>query len=171
MDPVALLKGLVSLRRLTGLYPSGHPAIEQKLAELDDTLQRHIRVAAALRIDVIHGAAHIDGVPFRQDSDAQSQVLRELTDLGIDSIHFGAGVARAELLALSEFLWQLKEAPTGEPIDAQLAARQHPAHHPRPAGSARYPVEDRAVAGRADRAISIRPTSCRWRSPSGRSTT
>ena len=86
MDPVALLKGLVSLRRLTGLYPSGHPAIEQKLAELDDTLQRHIRVAAALRIDVIHGAAHIDGVPYRQDSDAQSQVLRELTDLGIDSI-------------------------------------------------------------------------------------
>ena len=123
MDPVALLKGLVSLRRLTGLYPSGHPAIEQKLAELDDTLQRHIRVAAALRIDVIHGAAHIDGVPYRQDSDAQSQVLRELTDLGIDSIHFGAGVPRAELLALSEFLWQLKEAPTGEPIDAQLAAR------------------------------------------------
>ena len=113
MDPVALLKGLVSLRRLTGLYPTGHPAIEQKLAELDDTLQRHVRVAAALRIDVIHGAAHIDGVPYRQDSDAQSQVLRELTDLGIDSIHFGAGVPRAELLALSEFLWQLKEAPHG----------------------------------------------------------
>jgi len=127
MDPVALLKGLVSLRRLTGLYPSGHPAIEQKLAELDDTLQQHIRVAAALRIDVIHGAAHIDGVPFRQDSDAQSQVLRELTDLGIDSIHFAAGVPRAELLALSEFLWQLKEAPTGEPVDAQLAARH--IHH------------------------------------------
>ena len=49
VDPVALLKGLVSLRRLTGLYPAGHPAIEQKLAELDDSVQRHIRTATALR--------------------------------------------------------------------------------------------------------------------------
>ena len=121
---MALLKGLVSLRRLTGLYPAGHPAIEQKLAELDDSVQRHIRTATALRIDVIHGSAHLDGVPFRQDSETQSQILRELTDLGIDSIHFGPGVARPELLALSEFLWQLKEAPTGEPIDVQLAARE-----------------------------------------------
>ena len=87
-------------------------------------MQRHIRAAAALRIDVIHGSAHLDGVPFRQDSETQSQILRELTDLGIDSIHIGPGVARSELLALSEFLWQLKEAPTGEPIDVQLAARQ-----------------------------------------------
>jgi putative nucleotidyltransferase with HDIG domain len=124
VDPVALLKGLVSLRRLTGLYPAGHPAIEQKLTELDDSVQRHIRASAALRIDVIHGSAHLDGVPFRQDSDTQAQILRELTDLSIDSVHFGPGVSRAELLALSEFLWQLKEAPTGEPIEAQLAARQ-----------------------------------------------
>jgi putative nucleotidyltransferase with HDIG domain len=123
VDPVALLKGLVSLRRLTGLYPAGHPAIEQKLAELDDSVQRHIRTATALRIDVIHGSAHLDGVPFRQDSETQAQILRELTDLGIDSIHIGPGVTRPELLALSEFLWQLKEAPTGEPLDVQLAAR------------------------------------------------
>ena len=124
LDPVALLKGLVSLRRLTGLYPPGHPSIEQKLSELDDSVQRHIHAAASLRLDVIHGAAHLDGVPFRQDSESQAQILRELTDLGIDSIHIHHGVSRAELLTLSEFLWQLKEAPSGEPVDAQLAARE-----------------------------------------------
>jgi putative nucleotidyltransferase with HDIG domain len=124
LDPVALLKGLVSLRRLTGLYPAGHPAIEQKLSELDDTVQRHIQTASALRLDVIHGSAHLDGVPFRQDSEAQTQILRELTDLGVDSIHIRAGVTRLELLTLSEFLWQLKEAPSGEAIDVQLASRQ-----------------------------------------------
>jgi putative nucleotidyltransferase with HDIG domain len=124
LDPVALLKGLVSLRRLTGLYPAGHPAIEQKLSELDDTVQRHIQTASALRLDVIHGLAHLDGVPFRQDSEAQAQILRELTDLGVDSIHIRASVTRLELLTLSEFLWQLKEAPSGEAIDVQLAARQ-----------------------------------------------
>jgi putative nucleotidyltransferase with HDIG domain len=125
VDPVALLKGLVSLRRLTGLYPAGHPAIEQKLIELDDSVQRHIRASNALRIDVIHGSAHLDGVPFRQDSESQAQILRELTDLGVDSIHIGAGVTRQELLALSEFLWQLKEAPSGgDTLDTQLAARE-----------------------------------------------
>ena len=124
LDPVALLKGLVSLRRLTGLYPPGHPSIEQKLTELDDSVQRHIQLASALQLDVIHGSAHLDGVPFRQDSEAQAQILRELTDLGVDSIHIRRGVTRYELLALSEFLWQLKEAPSGEPIDIQLTTRQ-----------------------------------------------
>ncbi len=124
LDPVALLKGLVSLRRLTGLYPPGHPSIEQKLAELDDSVQRHIQLASALRLDVIHGLAHLDGVPYRQDSEAQAQILRELTDLGVDSIHIRRGVTRYELLALSEFLWQLREAPSGEPIDIQLTTRQ-----------------------------------------------
>jgi putative nucleotidyltransferase with HDIG domain len=124
IDPVSLLKGLVSLRRLTGLYPAGHPTIEQKLTELDESVQHHIRTASALRLDVIHGSAHLDGEPFRQDSEAQAQVVRELTDLGVDSIHITLGVTRHELLALSEFLWQLKEAPSGEPIDVQLAARE-----------------------------------------------
>jgi putative nucleotidyltransferase with HDIG domain len=124
LDPVSLLKGLVSLRRLTGLYPAGHPSIEQKLTELDDSVQRHLLAAPGLRLDVIHGSAHLDGVPFRQDSESQTQILRELTDLGVDSIHIGRGVTRHELLALSEFLWQLKEAPAGESIDLQLTERR-----------------------------------------------
>ena len=163
VDPVALLKGLVSLRRLTGLYPAGHPAIEQKLAELDDSVQRHIRAAAALRIDVIHGSAHLDGVPFRQDSEAQSQILRELTDLGIDSIHFGAGRHAAGAAGA-----------LGVPLAAQGSADRRAdrraargaadsAHQPRPAGAARHALEDRAVARRAERARSIRRTSSRSR--------
>jgi putative nucleotidyltransferase with HDIG domain len=124
LDPLALLKGFVSLRRLTGMYPAGHPAIEQKLSELDDVVQRHLAKFPALQLDVIQGHAHLDGVVFRSDRDTQSEVLKELTGLGIDSIHINRGVSRQELQALSEFLWQLKEAPTGEPIDVQLAKRQ-----------------------------------------------
>jgi putative nucleotidyltransferase with HDIG domain len=127
VDPVGVLKGLVSLRRLTGLYPPGHQAIEQKLSELDETVQDHLRDTASLRLDVIHGLAHLDGVPFRQDSETHSPILRELTDLGVDSIHIQRGVSRPELHALSEFLWQLREAPVGEPLDVQLAQRQ--IHH------------------------------------------
>jgi putative nucleotidyltransferase with HDIG domain len=128
LDPVALLKGIVSLRRLTGMYPPGHPAIEQKLAEVDEAVQRHLGDAPALRLDVIHGVAHVDGVSFRPDSDTQAQILRELTDLGVDSLHFRPGVSRGELLALSECLWQLKDAAagdggSGEPVSAQLGKR------------------------------------------------
>jgi putative nucleotidyltransferase with HDIG domain len=127
IDPLALVKGFVSLRRLTGMYPPGHPAIEQRLAELDAAIQRHLEAAPALRLDVIHGHAHLDGVIFRSDRDTQSDVLRELTGLGIDSIHLTRGITRQELLALSEFLWQLRDAPSGEPIDVQLAKRR--IHH------------------------------------------
>ena len=127
LDPLALLKGFVSLRRLTGMYPPGHPAIEQKLAELDTVVQRHLAAAPALQLDVIHGHVHLDGVAFRADRETQSDVIRELTGLGIDSIHIRRGVSREELHALSEFLWQLKEAPSGEPIEVQLAKRH--IHH------------------------------------------
>ena len=123
IDPLTLLKGLVSLRRLTGMYPAGHPAIEQKLGELDGSVQQHLREAQALKLDVIHGTAHLDGISFRNESDSQSQILHELTDLGIDSIHIAPGVSRDEIHSLADFLWQLKEAPTGEPVDAQLARR------------------------------------------------
>ena len=33
-DPLAVLKGLAALRRLTGTYPPGHPMIGQKLKEI-----------------------------------------------------------------------------------------------------------------------------------------
>ena len=36
LDPVALVRGFASLRRLTGMYPPGHPSIVQKLSEIDD---------------------------------------------------------------------------------------------------------------------------------------
>ncbi|HEY7055188.1 MAG TPA: HD domain-containing phosphohydrolase [Vicinamibacterales bacterium] len=127
IDPVALLKAFVTLRRLTGMYPPGHPAIEQKLTELDETLKRHLREGSPLRLDVIHGQPHVDGVLFRAENESNLQVLRDLSELGVDSIHIAPGVARQELLGLSELLWQMRDAPSGEPIQERLA-RQN-IHH------------------------------------------
>jgi putative nucleotidyltransferase with HDIG domain len=127
LDPLTLIKGFVSLRRLTGMYPQGHPTIEQKLTELETAVQRHLDISPILRVDVIHGHAHLDGIAFRADRDTQSEILRELTSLGIDSIHIQRGVTRQELQTLSEFLWQLKDAPPGDPVDVQLARRH--VHH------------------------------------------
>ena len=123
LDPLPLLKGLASLRKLTGMYPAEHPAIAQKLGELDAVVEKHLRQHEVLRIDVIHGDAHLDGLSFRHDTDANSRIIQELSALGIDSIHIRRGVTPDELLALSVFLWELKDAVAGPPMSHQLAAR------------------------------------------------
>lgn len=127
LDPVALVRGLVSLRRLTGMYPAGHPAIVQKLDEIDASVQRHLAGSPVLQLDIIHGDVHLDGVSFRQDNDSQAQVVRELAELGVDSVHIRRGVTRDELHSLSEFLWQLRDGPSGEPMEVRLARRN--IHH------------------------------------------
>ena len=122
-DPLPVLKGLASLRKLTGMYPPGHPAIMQKLAELDATVQRHLRNVPVLQIDIIQGDAHLDGLSFRQDSDSNSRIIAELSGLGVDSVHLSRGVTPEEMLALSAFLWEMKDTPGGPPIADQLVAR------------------------------------------------
>ena len=123
LDPLPLLKGLASLRKLTGMYPPKHPAIMQKLGELDTAIQAHLRDNEILRIDVIHGDAHLDGLSFRHDSDANQRIIQELAALGIDSIHISRGITPDDLQALSGFLWELKDAAGGGSMKDQLAAR------------------------------------------------
>jgi putative nucleotidyltransferase with HDIG domain len=120
LDPVALFRGFVSLRRLTGMYPAGHPAIVSKLDEIDQTLQQHLARRPVIQLDIIHGDVHLDGVSFRQDRESDAPFVRELTELGIDSLHIRRGVTRDEVLALSALLWQLKDLPAGETVQARL---------------------------------------------------
>ena len=121
LDPLAVLKGFASLRRLAGTYPAGHPMIAQKLKELGDLVAAHLRDASPLRIDVIRGDVLLDGVASSTEHQANQQLIGQLTALGIDSIHIQEGVEPEELLAVAEFLWQY--TASGETVAAQLAAR------------------------------------------------
>lgn len=123
LDPLPLLTGLGSLRKLTGMYPPGHPAIAQKLGELDAAVQAHLRRTDVLRLDVIHGEVHVDGLSVRPEGNANAKVLEELTGLGIDSIHISRGVSPADLHGLSVFLWELRDSAVSAPMAVQLAAR------------------------------------------------
>jgi hypothetical protein len=96
-DPLPLLKGFGALRRLTGMYPPGHPMIAQKLKELDDLVQRHLRSAPALAVDIIHGDVHLDGVAYHADNQTTVQIVGELLELGVHSIHIERGVDVEEL--------------------------------------------------------------------------
>jgi putative nucleotidyltransferase with HDIG domain len=49
------------------------------------------------------------------------QLVRELSSLGVDSIHIHEGVQLEELRTVAEFLWQHRE--TGKSVAAQLAER------------------------------------------------
>jgi len=121
LDPLPVLKGLAGLRRLMGTYPSGHPMIAQKLRELDEAVRHHLRTGPELRIDVIHGNVHLDGVSFESTDPSAAQIVRELADLGIDSLYIREGVDAAELSRVAEFLWQPRKAD--ESTEAQLLER------------------------------------------------
>jgi putative nucleotidyltransferase with HDIG domain len=122
-DPIHVLKGFASLRRLMGTYPAGHPMIAQKLKELDDLIRLHLRRGPVLEVDVVNGDVHLDGVSFGGDEQAGMQAIRELSDLGIDSIHIREGVETDELRAVAEFLWHFKDSADGESMEAQLTRR------------------------------------------------
>jgi putative nucleotidyltransferase with HDIG domain len=126
LDPLPILKGFATLRRLAGVYPAGHPVIGQKLAELLDLIRPHFRNGPALRIDVIHGDVHLDGVSFGRRDQPNMQLVAELAALGINSLHIHEGVEAEELREAAELLWQLRDNAddsAGESIAARLSRR------------------------------------------------
>jgi putative nucleotidyltransferase with HDIG domain len=122
-DPVSILKGFASLRRLAGTYPAGHPMIAQKLTELDEVVRRHLLVSQELRVDVIQSELFLNAVSFGRNDQANGQTIRDLAELGIDSIHVREGVDVEELRKVAEFLWELKDSDVSEPLEAQLSRR------------------------------------------------
>ena len=116
VDPRRILSSLNALRALTGTYPAGHPMIADKLREAEEAVRQHLQDRDEVRIDIVHGVLHLNGVPFDGESDIRG--------IGVDSIHFRSGVQPEELLALAEVLWQLKPDDVAEPVSADLARRQ-----------------------------------------------
>jgi len=114
-SPRKILKALAALRTAIGAYPPAHPMIAEKLGDANDAVQGLLRLGEAVRIDIIHGVVHLNGVPFPGDVDAHA--------LGVDSIHIADRVRVDELLALAEVLWQLKSDNGDEPASAGLARR------------------------------------------------
>jgi putative nucleotidyltransferase with HDIG domain len=121
LDPLAVLKGLAALRRLTGTYPPGHPIIGQKLKEIGDLAAAHLQTSERLCIDMIRGDVFLDSVPSSTEGQANQQLLNQLTALGVDSVHITRGVELEEFLAVAEFLWQF--SGSGDNVAAQLASR------------------------------------------------
>ena len=98
--------------------------IAQRLQELDDSIRRHLQISSELRIDVIQGELFLNGVSFGRNDQQYGPAIRELAELGIDSVHVREGIAIDELRKVAEFLWQLKDSEDTDPIEVQLARRE-----------------------------------------------
>jgi putative nucleotidyltransferase with HDIG domain len=122
-DPIAILKALAGLRQLTALYPHGHTIVQQALTTLHDLLQHHLQHQPTLRLDVIDGDAHLDGEPYRLESQTNARAIGDFLDLGIESVHVSRGVDHQELQTTADVLVAFKERSLSEPLDAVLARR------------------------------------------------
>ena len=122
-DPGPFLRGFVALRRLTGMYPAGHPVIAQKVDEIFQPVQQQLASRGSMTVDIIHEQLHVNGVPCLTDGASSSQAVRELSELGAHSVEIRAGLQPDELRRAAEFLASAADDSTGEPITDRLAAR------------------------------------------------
>ena len=121
-DPGPFLRGFVALRRLTGMYPAGHPVIAQKVDEIFQPVQEQLAGRGTLTIDIIHEQLHVNGVLCLGDGASSAQAVRELSELGAHSVEIRAGLQPDELRRAAEFLANAADGSTDEAIDDRLAA-------------------------------------------------
>jgi len=119
-DPGPFLRGLVTLRRLTMMYPAGHPVIAQKVDELFQHVAPGLASRGTVNIDIIHDELHVEGVPCHSDV-SSIQALQELAELGAHSFQLRPGLQPDELRRAAEFLTHAADDES-RPIGERLAA-------------------------------------------------
>lgn len=114
-DPDRILKAFAALVTLTGMYPPGHPLVAEKLREVHEGLQHHLKDAPSVELDIIRGVVHLNGVASETRTDGYG--------LAIDSLHATGGVRADEIASVADFLSRAKMDADGEPVRVQLARR------------------------------------------------
>lgn len=119
-----VLRTLAALRSTCLLYPAGHPAIDAQVEEFLRHARTLLRGHSVVRLDVIRGILHCDGTPLQRESRIHARALGELTALGVDSIHVGAGLKPDEVKTVGAYLAHEHRGPgAGEPVVDLLHGR------------------------------------------------
>ena len=113
-DAHRILKGFSTLGTLTGIYPAGHPLIGEKVREIHEAVQTCLAAGEWVRIDVVRGVVHLNGVPVEGQIDAHSFI--------VDSLHIHAGVQPEEIGTAAEVLRKTTD-DVREPVSQQLSRR------------------------------------------------
>jgi putative nucleotidyltransferase with HDIG domain len=114
VDGHRVLKSFAALKALTGMYPVGHPQVAEKVREICDAVQTFRGDDEWIRLDVIHGIVHLDGVAC--DGPALPG------GLGFDSLHLRVDVRPDDIATAADLLRAVK--PGAElSFEQQLADR------------------------------------------------
>ncbi len=114
IDAHRVLKSFAALKALTGMYPAGHPQVAEKVREICDAVRPLHGTDEWLRLDVIHGTVHVDGVAC--DGPAPS-------GLGFDSLHVRGDVQPEDISTAADLLRSAKAGSATESLERQLASR------------------------------------------------
>ncbi|MGD8494600.1 MAG: HD domain-containing protein [Gemmatimonadales bacterium] len=119
-----VLRTMAALRSACVLYPEGHPAIDTQVEEVLRHARTLLRGQSLVRLDIIRGILHCNGSPLQRESRIHARALREMTAIGIDSIHLAAGLEPAELRVVGSYLAHEHRGPgTGDPVVETLQSR------------------------------------------------
>lgn len=120
--PLGILRALSGLRKSLALYPSGHPVIEKAIDELEGALEEILLEHDRVRIELVDETAHLEGYPFRVESQANADALQELGRLEIECLQIDRGVEREELAGMAGLLSRLGDrVPEDSMSDLLLA--------------------------------------------------
>jgi HD-GYP domain-containing protein (c-di-GMP phosphodiesterase class II) len=117
VEPHRILKGFSTLTMLTGIYPVGHPLVADKAREVYEAVQPYFSAGGVgewVRIDVIRGVVHLNGVPAGGPGNPQAN--------GLDSLHIRVGVQPEEIAAAAEVM-KVDPSRALEPVNQQLVRR------------------------------------------------
>ncbi len=109
-------------RRKAGMYPGGHPEIEESLNRALEILQKLLELKGQITLFVAKDVLFIDDRPFDQKNPACTECARCLSDKGIISLAFTRGITKEELHAFHRFL--LKDAEDALPEELEREFNQ-----------------------------------------------
>lgn len=114
VDGHRVLKSFAALKALTGMYPVGHPQVTDKVREICDAVQAVHADDDWIRLDVIHGIVHVDGVA------CDGPTLQ--AGFGFDSLHLRSDVRPDDIATAADLLRTMKPGADA-PLEQQLAER------------------------------------------------
>jgi len=100
-------------RRKAGMYPDGHPEIEESLSRALEILQKVLELKGQIALAVAKDVLFIDDRPFDQKNPVYNEFALCLSSKGIISVIFARGITKEELHTFHQFL--LRDAGEASP--------------------------------------------------------
>jgi hypothetical protein len=114
-------------RRKAGMYPDGHPEIEESLSRALEVLQKVLEQKGEAALSVAKDMLFIDDRPFDQKNPVCTEFALCLSSTGIISVTFARGITTEELHAFHLFL--LKDAGESSPESLEKEFNQRNLSH------------------------------------------